>query len=536
MDEIIDNLSDKALMELLAGYDNDLDNLLNELLRQTSEIVNFNKTIESEKLEYLEYLERGFDEQLKVLSYNYFKTTCLPSFRQNWRNIEWGNLTQLHKWSAYLCQRGSGKSYEWDFAFPIWRMYSYNRPHPLIEETLDQKLRKETCLITNESRLGNLHIAKIVEEMKLNDIISQKINPNGLANLGKESITTEQGAILHKRSYGGFIRGLHVGASITDDFLDKSCLYSKDQRDKFHEVFYAEIKSIVEQGGYNLVSGTPFHQQDLYGDLMNDPMFKVFTYPGIMPNKEMLAPDRFDFDFLMSMKESLGSIVFSREILVSPVSDASTLFPWEFLRKSFIGMERTKYIENIESHPIKFERVTAGCDFAISGTIGADYTVYTVWGRDSFKNYHLLYVWRKRGASHEEQISKIIDIDNRFKPNKIVCEANGFQGILADMARSRGLRNIEEFITTSGIKKDLYLGLPSMSAMFERGQIKLPYSPDEEDQNTTKWLCGEFHSISFNEDKGTLESTDQHDDGVMSSFMAVNDLREIDKRIEVFMI
>ena len=535
--QILGNLTDKALKELVDGYGGDLDRLLNEVLMQTSSIINFNsQTLESEKLDYLEYLEKSMDDQFKVLSYNYFKSTCLTNFTQNWRNLEWGNEVQLYPWSAYLCQRGAGKSFEFCYAFPLWRMYSYHRPHPLIQDTTDNRLRKETCLITNESRLGNLHIAKIVEEIKINDILTQKLDYSGKANLGKESITTESGAILHKRSYGSFIRGLHVGAVMTDDFLDKSCLYSKDQRDKFKEVFYAEIKSIVEQGGYNIVSGTPFHQQDLYGDLQKDSMFKVFTYPGILPSMELLAPDRFTFEYLMALKRSLGTIVFAREILVSPISDQSSLFPWEYMRNSFIGMEGIRYVDNLDSFPIKMERITVGCDFAISGAIGADYTDYRVWGRGKDKKMYLLHFWRKRGASHNEQISQIVSIDNRFKPNKIVCEANGFQGILSNMAKGRGLKNIEEFTTTSGNKKDLYLGLPSISAMFERGDIKLPYHDDEDTRNATNHLCGEFNSITFNEDTGKLESSDQHDDGVMASFMAINDLRENDKTLELFMI
>lgn len=534
-EEILSNLPDSALKELLDSYDGDQDNLLSDILVQVDNVINFNSTtLNSEKLEYLDHLEESLDDQLKIQSYNYFKSTCLSNFTQNWRNLEWGNLVQLYPWSAYLCQRGSGKSYEFTYAFPMWRLYSYRRPHPLIQDSKDNLLRKETCLITNESRLGNLHISKIVEEIKVNDVLGEVINPTGKANLGKESIETENGAILHKRSYGSFIRGLHVGTSLADDFLDKSCLYSKDQRDKYHEVFYAEIKSIVEQGGYNLVSGTPFHQQDLYGDLMKDPMFKVFTYPGILPNKELLAPDRFTYDYLIDLKKSLGSIVFAREILVSPISDASSLFPYEYLMKSTIGMEKIGYVENIESYPIKLERVVVGCDFAISGSIGADYTVYTVWGRDKFKNIYLLHMWRKQGASHDEQINQIVSLDQRFKPNKVRCEDNGFQGILSEMARARGLRNIEGFTTTSGIKKDLYNGLPAMSAMFERGQLKVPYRDDEETRNTTNLVFSEFNSITFNEDTGKLESSDQHDDIPMSSFMAVDDLREKDTRFEVF--
>jgi len=427
-------------------------------------------------------------------------------------------------------------SFEMCYSFPLWRLFSYRRPHPLIQDSKDNLLRKETCIITNESRLANLHVGKIVEEIRINDILAQKLNPTGKADLGKESIKAENGAILHRRSYGSAIRGLHVGAAVTDDFLDKSCLYSKDQRDKYHEVFYAEIKNIVDQGGYNIVSGTPFHQQDLYGDLMKDNIYKVFTYPGILPNKEILAPDRFTFDYLMDLKKSLGSIVFAREILVSPISDQSSLFPWEYLKNAFIGMENIGYVDNIDSFPIKIERVVIGCDFAISGKIGADYTVYTVWGRDKQKNYYLMHVWRKMGASHEEQISQIISLDSRFKPNKIICEANGFQSILSDMARGRGLRNIEEFTTTSGIKKDLYNGLPSLSALFERGVIKMPYKDKEEDRNTTNWLCGEFNSVTFNETSGKLESSDQHDDGVLSSFFSINELREKDRNLEMFLI
>lgn len=537
MNQILDNLSDKALIEIYNGYDKDVTKLLDSIFVEVDKVINFNAgKIDSANLSFLNYLEKSIDEQFKVLSYNYFKTTCLTNFRQNWRNLEWGNLVQLYPWSAYLCQRGSGKSYEFCYAFPLWRLFSYNRPHPLIPDTNDNYLRKETCIITNESRLCNLHISKIVEEIGSNDVIGAKVNPSGKANLGKESVTTENGAKLHQRSYGSFIRGLHVGAVCTDDFLDKSVLYSKDQRTKYKEVFDAEIKQIVEQGGFNLVSGTPFHQSDLYGDLMKDNMFKVFTYPGILPNMEILAPDRFTYEYLMEIKQSLGSIVFSREILVSPISDASSLFPWEFLRTSFVGMEHTKYVDDIASYPIKMERVVIGCDFAISGTIGADYTVYTVWGRSREKKLYLMHVWRKQGASHDEQVSQIISLDNRFKPNKIVCESNGFQLILAQLVKKRGVRNIKEHTTTAGNKKDLYLGLPSLSALFERGQICLPYAPDEETQNTTNWLCGEFNSITFNEDSGKLESTDQHDDGCMSSFFALSNLRETDKSIEMFLI
>ena len=51
------------------------------------------------------------------------------------------------------------------------------------------------------------------------------------------------------------IRGLHVGAVVCDDLPDESSLYSQEQREKLHEVFYGSITPIVEPFGYLCVLG-----------------------------------------------------------------------------------------------------------------------------------------------------------------------------------------------------------------------------------------------------------------------------------------
>ena len=427
-------------------------------------------------------------------------------------------------------------SYEFCYAFPLWRIYSYDRPSIHFNDTLDNSNRKETMIITNESTLGKKHVAKIVEEIRMNDILLEKISPNGKAELNKEGILTETGSSLSLRTYGSSgIRGNHLGCCVVDDFLDKSALYSKDQRNKFKEIFYAEIWNIVEPGGYLVTSGTPFHEKDLYNDLREDKNVKVFDYPAIFPDGRLLASDRYTFEDLKSLQETLGSMVFSREHLVSPVTDGASLFPWEYLNKSFIGMENINLVNSITEFPIKLVKVAMGCDFAISGNIGADSSVFSVWGIDSMEQYYLLHILKLKGASHNVQVNNIVSIDQRFKPNIIVCESNGFQAIMADLAKQRGLKNIETFTTTSGNKKDLYSGLPSISAMFERGQIKLPYALGAT-KDIIDWVCGEFNSVSFNEDNGKLESVGEHDDAVMSSFMAINKLRENTKKYRAYTV
>ena len=175
--------------------------------------------------------------------------------------------------------------------------------------------------------------------------------------------------------------------------------------------------------------------------------------------------------------------------------------------------------------------MTIGCDFAVSGNVGADYTCYTVWGKDLQENYYLLYIYREKGLSHNEQIQKIAQLNIAFKPNEIVVENNGFQSILADMCVQMGIKNITPFTTTAGNKKDLRTGWASLSALFERGALKCPYHPDTQDK--VDQMFGEFNSVAFRSDKGTLESISGHDDTVSSSYMAINKLREATVQIKV---
>lgn len=534
VDKIIEDLSPKALNQLLEGYNNDVDKMLKEILTQTEKTLYLGRTLDSESLDYIENVKASMDTTLKIYSLNYFILTMLPNFRMSWRNVEWGNMTQLFPWSCYLCSRSSGKSFQWSYAFVLWRLWSYCKPVPWRQNTVDNQNRKETCYITNNFTLAKVQVKKVREEIETNDLIAEKLNPNGKASIGETGITTETGSLLHVRGKDSMIRGLHVGAVLCDDMPDESSLYSDEQREKLKELLKGTIEPIVEPYGYFIVCGTPYSSapNELYQVLKADKRFYCFEYPVIFPDGRPLAPDRYTFDQILAKREELGTIVFNREYLVVPISDSSTIFPYEYLMRSTVGMENIRFATSIDDYPIKLQRVHIGVDFAVSGNIGADYTVYSVWGIDSMKNYYLLTYYRQKGMSHNEQIDKIVQLDRLFRPNKIVCESNGFQSILSALARERGLKNIETFTTTEGNKKDLYTGLPSLSAMFERGQLKCPYAVGETRQ-AVDLMFGEFSSITFKSDNGKLEAASGHDDTCMSVFLSVNSLRECEKEVQV---
>lgn len=527
VDDILSNLPPQTINQLLGGYDNDIDRMIQEIIKETESALNIGRSLDTERLEYIDNLEASMDERLRILSFNYFCATVLTNFTMGWRNLEWGNLIQLFPWSSYLCGRGSGKSFSFAYAFPLWRLYSYTRPIINVGDSIDNRNRKETALITNNITLAKIHLKKIVDEIESNDILQAKINPNGKAKLGETYIEAETGSAIHIRGKDSMIRGLHVGATVVDDMPDESSLYSDEQREKLKETFKGTIEPIVEPYGYFLISGTPYSTapNELYNIIRSDKRFALFEYPVIFPDGRPLAPDRYTFDDLLQKRTELGTMVFSREYLCVPIADDSTIFPREYLMRSTIGMEQISFVDSVDFFPFKLTKVVVGCDFAISGNIGADYTVISVWGIDAMNNFYLLNLWREQGMSHNEQVDKIVLADRMFRPNEIVCESNGFQGILAALAKERGLKNIKTFVTTDGNKKDLHTGWPSLSAMFERGQIKVPYKIGKT-RDIVEVMFSEFSSVTFRSDKGKLEAVSGHDDICSSSFLAINTLRE----------
>lgn len=523
-ESVISMLDTRSLNELSGGYRSDVDRLMEVIEEETIKIFSgIPEPINPSNFYNLDGVSKSIDESLKVLNYNYFKTTMMPEFYLGQHSIEWGNIIQIYDRTCILASRGLGKSHEFTLAVPIWKMYGYRRATDINPIDLNIQRRREGLIITNKYELGRKLLGKIAAEIKENNQLWERLKPQHKdeGTLGRERIETRNGCEINLRSAESSSRGLHPDWIVVDDYGNNNWLYSQEQREKAIETFYGDIMKTIERGGTVNVIGTPFHEKDLYAHIReNDNTFKYFEYPAIFPDGTIIAPHRWNLKELQSEYETNGSLIFSREILVVPISDSSTIFPWSILEKSFIGMQDYRLVTNRDSFPIKFKFVSVGCDFAISANVKADSTVFSVWGMDDFENYWLLYVWRKQGASHNEQIAKLKEIERNFLPNEIVAENNGFQRVMIGLARDHNIKNLTEFTTTAWNKKDVYNGLPSLAVLFEQGRIKFPRG-DSYSKEMTDWGCSEFNSITIKPDTGRLESAGEHDDFCMSSFFGI---------------
>lgn len=405
-------------------------------------------------------------------------------------------------------------SFFWSGLYPMWKLYRYKSDDPAMVKAAQDF----GFLFSHTDEKAYDYLTGMKEMILDNDILRERLYMETKENWARGRIRTRNGCRIVAKGFGTRARGYHPGWIICDDVLHDNALYSPAQRSKAIDYFYSVVTPMCVPGGQILVIGTPFHAEDLYSTFRKKNVRKKWTYaeyPSIFPDGRILWPERYSFEQLMALKEEAGNVRFSREYLCRPIASASSIFPYEILRKSITGTSKYKLINNIEASPMQFSKIVMGCDFARSANVGADYTVFTVWGVDEMGTMWLLNCWRKLGASFNEQIGKIRELNSNFHPHMVVMENNNFQDLYSQYLQDTGIPVKPH--TTGGSKNDLQHGLPSLAVLFERGKIKLPYG-DEASKNISDIILSEFNSVTFT-DKG-LQSVSGHDDTCMSTWFA----------------
>lgn len=402
-------------------------------------------------------------------------------------------------------------------AYAAWRLYRYKKTSPRPELS---KLGKEGWLFSFSKTQGSRLLTTLKETIEENPILRERLYPGSSDGWAETKIRCKNGTRVIVGSAGESVRGAHPGWIVVDDFLKDNVLYSADQRNKSIDYFHSVVMNMIQPGGQVIVVGTPFHKQDLYGDLKSKQGWHLREYPSIFPDGTILWNKRYSLQTLLEKKETQGTINFSREHLCRPITSDSSIFPFSILEKSLIGTNLYTMVSNIESFPVPLERVGIGVDLAISSNVGADYTVMIVGGIDKEENLWILDVVRLHGASYDQQISQLKVLNMNFRPHIIQIESNGFQAMFSQMANKENLPVVSA-TTTSKTKNDLKTGLPGLALMFERGKVKIPHG-DQRSKDLKDLIFTELSSITYT-DRG-LQSAGGHDDVAMAMIFCLQAL------------
>lgn len=524
VDEIIDGMDDKGILELMSGSGGDLDYVLDGLLQDTFQVMYTGNPHIDFAPRYTDRLSQSVEEILRCKNLAYFITSVLPDFQLSWHHLEWCDLVHRYNKLCVEAARDHGKSFFYSNAYAAWQLYKYAKPKGT------QFSARPTRSNSNRGYLFSFSLQQSVDLMEIlkntiegNDILKERLYPDSKDKSGawaSTNIVCRNGARLTCKGFGSSVRGAHPYWIVVDDGLKDNVIYSQLQRQKSIDYFHSVIMNMLVPGGQIIVVGTPFHASDLYGDLKsksihatgNKKGWFVIEYPAIFPDGRILWPQRWSFFDLMDKKATQGNIIFSRENLCRPITNESSIFPLSVLQQSLIGMEKYTVVRNRDDFPMKFNTVVVGCDFAISANVGADYSVFTIWGVDDERGMWLLNMYREKGRTFHEQIQILKNINVRYRPNIMVVEQNTFQSIFVQEGDKQGLPVMGH---TTGIDKfDLKSGWPAVAVLFERRKIHIPIG-DKQSQDIKDLIFSDLGSVAFT-DRG-LESVGSHDD-ISSSF------------------
>lgn len=529
--ETIDNLDEIGIKRLFEGYEDDIDFVIEILLQEAARIIAVPQRSQvSDSMLGVDSISDAFEETLRKALLPYFIITALPRFELSPHIIEWTTMVHLYRLLCIVAARGHAKSFTFSYAYPLWKMYRYSSDTGL--GSLEYRMSKEGMIVTNEYSLAKKFLGSIKDEIEQNEILREKLYPKSKEGWGAESLRASNGALLHAKSYGSKMRGYHPTYFILDDYLNESVLYSADQNDKYIRLFNSVIMNMLMKNGQGIVVGTPFVENDLYGHLKGLNEWEVFEYPALMPDGTILWESEHSPDSLRSLKERIGTVNFSREILVKPISDLSSVLPYSIIAASFDPTLRL--VNSRDEHPLSdmIVSVVTGIDYAFSSSASADFIrIYTVGILNDGRKV-LLNVDGGKGIKYDNQIMMIKSVNRRFSTSLNVSENNQGQAVMSDILIDEGLPVIKH--TTGVDKHSLYEGVPAISIVFERRDMILP-TGDESSKEVSERLAMQLSSFVYNKDKGRLAFTMEHDDDAMSFWQCLRGVNYIQKNSFSFM-
>ena len=427
-------------------------------------------------------------------------------------HLEWSELLRTRKRICVLAARSHGKTYFFDFAYPIWKaMQLPNRSGFIFSATQDQAVRI----------LGDIK-TEIETNPKLRHLMPELMGGFSGNKWSSAAIQLANGHKIYARGFGTKVRGAHPDWLVVDDALNDETAYSELVRRKQIDYFYTAISNMINPSGQIVVVGTPYHTNDLYGDLSKNSEYTFRRYQALNEKTgKPLWPDRFNLASLKEKKREIGALRFARELQCNPISDDASLFPSHLFQGSPTEVFNLKLGMPKEVYDQLGVTIYIGVDFAMSSSASADYTVIWVMGTDSFGNRWIIDIIREKGLAYQKQLSLINTMGRKYDPALIFLEANQMQRIFGDeLIRTTDLP-IKKFVTGAE-KHTLDKGIPSLRMLLENGKFRIPRGDARSVELTDIWIS-EMKSFTFVD--GKLTSVGGHDDTCFSCWVCDQAIR-----------
>jgi hypothetical protein len=396
-----------------------------------------------------------------------------------------------------MAARGHGKTNLLSIAFPLWICWRTSSATP-----------KMITIQSGRMELATEILKKIKQIVMTNPIVRERLMPDSTHDVkwSETQLEFSNGHRIISIPFGDSVRGFHVDYNICDDVL-------KDETTNVEETkkqFMAAVFPITQaKKGKHIVVGTPMSFMDLLHTLAEKPTFLALKYPAFKPDETPQFPQKFSVEQLNAIKSTQPSHLWSREYLISPVSDESALFPLDTL---ILPATRIDYPDLAKNEEISRQYVL-GCDFAVSDKEKADFSCFVIIQIVEGRPYLFYKKELFKGMPTDLQAEKIKEMHKLYNFRKIVAEQTGLSyGIAEALLKDPNTAGVTEGFETKVKSKSEILG--RLEVVMRNKQLKLPY-----DQSLIDELSG--WTIETKDGKQIAKSVKEHDDQVMALALAL---------------
>ena len=188
MDEIIDGMDDKGILDLMQGSMGDLDLAFDALMNDTYKVMFTGDTKIDFTPHYTDRLAESLNEVLRTRNLTYFITDVMPDFQLSWHHLEWGDLVHRHNKLCVEAARDHGKSYYFSNAYPAWKLYSYSKPKRGIYSGRPSKSNSNRGYLFSFSLQQSVDLMEILKgTIESNDILKERLYPDGSKDGGSRA-------------------------------------------------------------------------------------------------------------------------------------------------------------------------------------------------------------------------------------------------------------------------------------------------------------------------------------------------------------
>jgi hypothetical protein len=297
-------------------------------------------------------------------------------------------------------------------------------------------------------------------------------------------------------SIGKATAGRHPDCMILDDVVSDRTVGSESAIQKSLARF-KELQALLEPPdaakdpllGTMIVIGTRWHWNDLYSHIIDHLSNRYMIMKrSAVENGKIIFPQKFSFDYLEELKETMGEWVFSSQYMNEPVDSENATFTPTLLKKATWRESRNAFLANVPTS------IYMAVDPAFEGH---DSWGITVGCMDTGGYLRVLAAERCR-KNPVEAINKIVGMCMAWGVQKVGFENPGGQEWLRKELQ-KALTEAEIHISVEGIShqnKNKDTRILSMVPLLNAGKLRIHEKNDELRNELLQYPRGKFRDLA----------------------------------------